>query len=305
MTSHDILGLGCVAVDDLFYVPAYPAPDTKVRVESSERQCGGLTATALVAASRLGARCAYAGTLGDDDLSRFVLERLQEEDIDTTLVRRRPRTRPIHSCVIVDQSSQTRTILYDLDGVQPAMPDWPPDDAVRTSGMLFIDHFGAEGMIRAGRLAHAAGRPIVADLESDQTPRFAELLALSDHLIVSLEFGCRLTGAADPAAAIERLWSAARAVVVLTCGAQGCWYRAPGHERPHHQPAFRVAAVDTTGCGDVFHGAYAAALVQGLLLPERIRFATAAAALKATQRGGQAGIPRRPAVEAFLKERPS
>jgi sulfofructose kinase len=301
----DILGLGCVAVDDLIYVPSYPAPDTKVRIERSERQCGGLTATALVAAARLGARCAYAGTLGNDELSRFVLGRLEEEGIDTTLVRRLPRARPIHSRVIVDESRQTRTILYDLEGAEPAREDWPPEGVVRSSGALFIDHFGAEGMIRAARLARDAGRPVVADLESDQTSRFAELLALPDHLIIPAAFACQLASTTNPPSAVDRLWSESRAAVIATCGADGCWYRGlstgPG---ALHQPAFAVQAVDTTGCGDVFHGAYAAALVEGKSLTERVRFASAAAALKATQRGGQAGIPRRPAVEAFLKEHP-
>jgi sugar/nucleoside kinase (ribokinase family) len=63
-----------------------------------------------------------------------------------------------------------------------------------------------------------------------------------------------------------------------------------------------VPTVDTTGCGDVFHGAYASALVRGLEVPAVIRFATAAAALKAMRCGGQAGAPTRAAVDAFLKE---
>ncbi len=71
-----------------------------------------------------------------------------------------------------------------------------------------------------------------------------------------------------------------------------------------HQPAFPVEVVDTTGCGDVFHGAYASALAEGLDLPVRVRLAAAAAALKATQPGGQAGIPSRGKVEAFLGEYP-
>jgi sugar/nucleoside kinase (ribokinase family) len=302
----DILGLGCIAVDDLLYVATYPAPDTKTRIVRSERQCGGLTATALVAAARLGAQCAYAGTLGDDELSRFAINRLGEEGIDTSLVRGQPGARPIHARVIVDETRQTRTIFYDLEGAQPAREDWPPEEVVRAARALLIDHFGAEGMIRAARLARNAGWPVVADLESDQTPRFAELLGLPDHLIVSSEFACRLTGAPNPSNALDRLWSDTRAAVVVTCGAEGCWYRGSADtSRPVHQPAFAVKTVDTTGCGDVFHGAYAAALVEGQELAERIRFAAATAALKATQRGGQAGIPRRRAVDAFLTDHPS
>ena len=75
--TFDIVGLGCAAVDDLLYVPAYPPADAKVQIRRRERQGGGLTATALVAAARLGTRCAYAGVLGDDDLSEFVRRRLR------------------------------------------------------------------------------------------------------------------------------------------------------------------------------------------------------------------------------------
>src|SRR5438067_10401824 len=102
--AWDVLGLGCVAVDDLLYVPAYPPPDAKVRVRRRERQCGGLTATALVAAARLGARCAYAGVLGDDEFSHFVLDTFRREDIDVRHVVGHAAARPIHSTIVVDES---------------------------------------------------------------------------------------------------------------------------------------------------------------------------------------------------------
>src|SRR5258708_7612365 len=110
MDKVDVLGLGCVAVDDLLYVPSFPQPDAKIRVRRRERQCGGLTATALVAAARSGAKCAFAGVLGDDENSRFVLDCLQREGIDVSHVVRRPAARPIHSTIIVDESRLTRTI---------------------------------------------------------------------------------------------------------------------------------------------------------------------------------------------------
>src|SRR5262249_48809637 len=97
----DIVGLGCAAVDDLLYVPAYPPADAKAQIQRRERQGGGLTATALVAAARLGARCAYAGVLGDDDLSQFVRANFEGEGVDVTWVRLRPGARPIHSIIIV------------------------------------------------------------------------------------------------------------------------------------------------------------------------------------------------------------
>ena len=152
--------------------------------------------------------------------------------------------------------------------------------------------------------ARAEGIPVVADFESPpEGERFAELVALADHPVVSLDFARQWTGRDHPGDATQALWNANRQAVVVTCGAEGCWYL--GGNDPHtprHQPAMRVAVADTTGCGDVFHGAYAAGLAQGLELADRIRLAAAAAALKATQRGGQTGIPNRPAVDRFLKE---
>lgn len=298
--AFDILGLGVTAIDDLLFVPAYPPPDSKVHVRRVVRQCGGLTATALVAAARLGARCAFAGILGDDDLSRYVLRRLEEEGIDTAHVCRRPCARPVHSVIVVDELHKTRTIFADAAGAGLDEPLWPAEDVLRSARVLFVDHVGVERMIYGSRIARGAGLPVVADLENDEHPRFAELLALVDHLIVSRAFARKLTGQDDPASAARRLGTEGRQAVVVTCGAEGCWYLGAGGKAPRHQPAFPVEVVDTTGCGDVFHGAYAAALAQGVALPDRVRFAAAAAALKATQPGGQAGIPTRPIVEAFL-----
>jgi len=303
IADYDVLGLGCTAIDDLLYVSAYPAADEKMQVRRRERQCGGLTATAMVAAARLGSRCTFAGVLGDDELSRFVLERFRQEGIETRYVRCRPEARPVHATIIVDQSQNTRTILYDVQGASGAEPDWPADEVILAARVVLVDHFGLEGMIRAARLARGAGIGVVADLENDEHPRFAELLALVDHPILSRDFAAKVTGRSDPAAAARALWTPERKTVAVTCGAAGCWYVDAGRAaEPCLQPAFAVEVVDTTGCGDVFHGAYASALARGLDTADRIRFASAAAALKATRPGGQAGIPTRPAVETFLDQ---
>jgi sugar/nucleoside kinase (ribokinase family) len=302
MAPTDVLGLGCAAVDDLLYVDAYPPADAKVRVRRRERQCGGLTATALVAAARLGARCAYAAILGTDADSEFVIASLGREGIDVGHVVRREGARPIHSTIIVDEGRLTRTIFFDLAGSVGADPELPPAEVIRSARVLYVDHYGIEGMVRSARIARSAGIPVVADLERNEWPGFPELLGLVDHLIVSRDFAERLTGDGDPARAVGKLWAADRQAVVVTCGAEGCWYRGPGPDGVRHHPAFAVRAVDTTGCGDVFHGAYAEALARGDDLGRRIRFASAAAALKATRPGGQAGIPTRAAVEAFLSD---
>jgi sulfofructose kinase len=297
--KYDILGLGGVAVDDLLYVDGYPPPDAKARVVRRERQCGGLTATALVAAARLGAACAYAGVLGKDELSAFTLDCMRRERIDVSPTRLTSTARPIHSTIVVDQIRGTRNIFFDIDQVVGAGPG-PSSALVSSCRVLFVDNLGVCGMVKAARVARRRGLPVVGDFENDEHPQFPELMSLTDHLIVSREFAARLTGRESPEAAVSRLAGPGREVAAVTDGDQGCWYRARGWASARHQPAFKVNVVDTTGCGDVFHGAYAFGLARDMSLEERIRLASAAAALKVTKSGGQSGIPSLSEVEAFL-----
>ncbi len=297
----DVLGLGIVTVDDLLYVAEYPPPDAKVRVRRRIRQCGGLTGTALVASARLGARAAYAGCLGDDELSRFVRDNFRAEGISLDHLDPDRRSRPIHSTIVVDEGAGTRTILFELDESAEFGGEWPSEAVIRSAMVLFIDHYDADRTIRAARIARAAGIPVVADFERSDGPRFDELLALADHLILSRTFASGLTGESDPAGMIARLWRDDRSAVVVTFGAEGCWHSTSLSGPPSHQRAFPVAAIDTTGCGDVFHGAYAAGLARGESMARRIELASAAAAIKATREGGQAGIPSLSAVGEFLK----
>jgi len=299
----DIIGLGCVAVDDLIYIPVFPAADTKIRVVRQERQYGGLTGTALVTASRLGARCAFAGLLGVDDLSRMIEENFRSENVDVSFAPRESDACVPHSTIIVATETGTRNIFCRIDGRLGAHHTLPDEAVLRSARVLFIDQFGTPGNVRAARIARAAGMAIVADFEDESDPQFGELLALVDHVVLPEEFAQKITGATSARSAVERLWCQGRQAVVVTCGVEGAWF-AGLDAVVRYQPAFRVAVVDTTGCGDVFHGAYAAAQVRGAQVADCVRFASAAAALKATQPGGQRGIPRRADVERFLTSSP-
>jgi sulfofructose kinase len=152
------------------------------------------------------------------------------------------------------------------------------------------------GNLRAARIARATGAAVVADFEDAGPPPFDEVLALTDHLILAEESALRISGQSSAAEAAAALWRADRVVVIVTCGAAGCWSVSTEDGQPRHHPAFPVKCTDTNGCGDVFHGAYAAELAAGRGLDQRIAVASAAAALRASQ----GGFPSRPSVEAFL-----
>ena len=304
-SSFDILGIGCVSVDDLLYVPgSYPAADTKTRVLNWDRQCGGLTGTALVAAARLGARCAFAGLLGVEDLSRIVEENFLREGVDISPAPRAKDAPVPHAVIIVAAETRTRNIFYRIDGRIGADDFLPDESVIRSARILFLDQYGMTGCLRAATIARAAGIPVVADFEDSTHPQFPELLRLVDHVVLPLDFALKITDETASEAAAKAVWHQDCQAVVITCGTAGSWFL--GKDRiVRHQPAFKVLAVDTTGCGDVFHGAYAAALVKGVPLGECVRLASAAAALKATQPGGQRGIPTRRQVQEFLESDPA
>ena len=243
-----------------------------------------------------------------------------------------PNARPALSTIIVNQSHGTRTIFSCLGGAIGADPEQPAAELIRSARVLLVDHHGLAGTLRAVRIAREKGVQVVADFERDPGPPFHELFDAVDHLILSSRFARELTGC-DPQAAAESLFSAERRAVVVTCGPQGSWHLS--HEKggaplaacppvsgrqgqqaargtqsvpspkpvggPRYVPAFAVNVADTTGCGDVFHGAYAAALAAGDTISRCVLIASAVAALKATRRGGQAGIPTRAAVMEFLE----
>jgi sulfofructose kinase len=301
--SFDVLGLGCVAVDDLLYVPTFPVANTKVRVSSWERQCGGLTGAALVTAARFGARCAFGGLLGLDELSHVIEENFLSEGVEVKFAPRSMDASVVHATVIVAAETGTRNIFYRINGRLGADDLLPTESVIRSARVLFLDHYGMVGNLRAALIARAAGISIVADFERDDDPRFQELLGLVDHIVLPEDMAAKVTGERSPRSAAKALWHKECHAVVITCGVAGSWF-VGADQMVNHQPAFKVRAIDTTGCGDVFLGAYAAALAQGATLSECVRVASAAAALKATQPGGQRGIPTRNQVDEFLQSQP-
>ena len=295
----DILGLGAVAVDDLIYVDHYPAPDSKIRAQARKRQGGGLTGTALVTAARLGARPAYYGILGRNELSRYTLKELEQEGVDCSAVEYQETAEPFHSTIVVVQPTAQRTVFSFAKGVVPVRAENITAALITRSQLLLVDHTVVEAALAAVEIARRHQIPVVADIEAERHPGVYDLMAQIDHLILGIKFARHVTGQNAPEKVVRALARANRACTAVTVGEHGCWY-AQGSGEVRHVPAFPIQAVDTTGCGDVFHGAYAAGLVKGQTIDRCIQIASAAAALKATHPGGRGGIPTWETVEQLI-----
>jgi ribokinase len=155
--------------------------------------------------------------------------------------------------------------------------------------------------VKAARLARALGIPVVTDIERPPAPGVDELLVLTDHLIIGRDLARQLTGEGEPQQAVQALAKTPRQVTVVTAGALGCWYCLQDGAVTY-VPALKVKVVDTTGCGDVFHGAYAANIALGESIPRAIQVATVTAGIKTSYPGGRSGIPRREDVDRVLAE---
>lgn len=148
-----MLGMGPLAVDDVLHVERYPPADRKVPIIRTWRNTGGLIGTALAAAARLGARCAYAGILGSDDLARFVRKEIEAADIDGRNLIERPDAGPVHSVILADERTGTRNIFYDVSRVQPFPPDRMDSPLIGNDRVLLIDQLDIEGMTFAADCA--------------------------------------------------------------------------------------------------------------------------------------------------------
>jgi sugar/nucleoside kinase (ribokinase family) len=297
--KYGLVGFGLCAVDEVVVVPRFPEPDSKMPVTRMERHVGGLCSIALVAAARLGVRCAYAGLLGRNELSDFVRATLRQEGIEIAEEIRYAEAEPVHSVILLPGDTGERTILFYSGGVRAFVAEDIPEELIAESSVLMVDQGSPAGTLYACKLARKCGTATVADFERGEHEDLRAMMPYVDHLILPLQTARELTGCAAAAEAVAQLADGERACTAVTDGTRGCWY-VEGAGAVRHQPCFPVQAVDTTGCGDVFHGAYAAALVKGKTVYEAIPYAAAAAALRATARGGQAAIPYEKAVEEFM-----
>ncbi len=294
----DVLGLGSVTVDFVGTVKAWPGRGVKRMLDSFTICDGGLVGTALAAAARLGGKVAFAGKLGRSEMARRALEALRRESVDTSFVIETEDAEPIVAFILTDSTDGQRNIFWTRQNVEYPMPrEFPDKNWFRRTSVLLIDFESGLAGIEAAKTAKQHNIPVVIDVERNE-PHAAEAMSVSSHIIVSEEFAGGFTGSSNVAEMLTTLRSNPEQVVIVTRGENGCV--GSSKEGEFELPAFAVDVVDTTGCGDTFHGAFALAIARGQPVVSAARFASGAAALCATQLGGRAGIPTGQQLEQFL-----
>jgi sulfofructose kinase len=286
--SIDVVGLGLNATDIVITVREVPPLGGKEKIVEEDRQAGGQVATAIVACQRLGLRTRYVGNVGDDEGGRFQLASLKAEGIDIRFVRMIRNTPNQVGYIIVDQKTGERTVYWGRsDRLRVKAREIAPK-AISQARALHIDGCDVDAALKAARIAHAAGIPVVADLDTVYKG-VERLLPFIDYLIASSNFPAAFTGIEDPCRALQQVSREfGLRAAGMTLGREGALILSAG--KFHYSPGFVVETVDTTGAGDVFHGGFIYALLKGWEMPRVLDFANAMAALNCTRMGARGGI---------------
>jgi sugar/nucleoside kinase (ribokinase family) len=297
--TTDFLSIGLNSADTLIRLPRFPALDSKMPILSSQVLAGGQAASAAVACHRWGLRCRYVGKIGDDWAGRLQREQFAREGVETRLIEV-PDCSSQAAYILVDQPSGERTILWQHDPRLDLALDDLPRDWIAATRLLHVDGHPPDPAAFAARLARHSGAVVTADLDN-LYPGVEELLPLVDYLITSREFPSRVTGIADTPRALRELHRRFGCRVTgATLGRDGAL--AWDGNNFHYSPGFCVEAIDTTGAGDIFHAAFAFALLEGQPLNQLLEFSCAAAALNCTSLGARGGIRPVAAIRQFVRE---
>jgi sulfofructose kinase len=280
----DVLCVGHASYDLIFSVNRHPDADEKIVADSLLSCGGGPAANAAVCITKLGLTSAFAGYLGRDLYGDRHFQELFDCGVNTQLIVRGPSPTPL-STIIVKPDGKRCLINYKGDTQALPVEALNLSD-VPAKVVLFDGHEPYISLPLADK-ARQANIPTVLDAGSVHEGTLA-LMSRVDYLVCSEKFACQHAG--DERKALSLL-SGIAPNVVITLGERGLiWQR--GTEQGA-LPAYPVTAIDTTGAGDAFHGAFAAALAAGLEWQALLRYASAAGALCCTQMGARLGLPER------------
>lgn len=295
-----IVGIGACVMDTLVSVPYYPNEDTKLRAESSKPAGGGPVATGLVAAAKLGCDTEYIGVLSDDTGGRFLKDDFKKYGVGTDNITVKSGFRSFTSVIWLSAETSSRTCVFDKGNLPPLKLNEKQENTVKNAELLMVDGNELTAAIDAAKIAHENGAKVLYDA-GGLYDGVRELLPLADILIPSEEFALNITGCEKAEDAALMLYGTYRPeVVVITQGKKGGIIFDGNNITAY--PAFPAKAVDTNGAGDVFHGAFAAAVVKGFDYEKCCYFSSAVSAIKCTGVGARESVPDFETVKIFLKE---
>lgn len=279
-------------------LPEFPRPDSKTEILRYERLPGGQIATALTFLARMGVHTKYIGKVGSDDAGRVSLHSFQGDSVDISSVLVEQGARNPFSVILINQRNGERTVLCRRDKGLDFRESELKEDEVCSGRILHLDGYDTLALNTAV-CCQKRRIPVCADLDA-VVPHCGSLLENIDFLIVSSNFPSDFTGITDRETSFKALRKCFDGFLAMTLGAHGAaaWVG----DQCIYFPGISVNPVDTTGAGDIFHGAFIFALLQNWSLEKIMSFANAAAGLSCLHLGARAGILPLPEILKYIEQ---
>jgi sulfofructose kinase len=304
MPQIDVIGLGASTVDVLSLVDHLPMEDEVLRATEVSMQGGGPVATAMVTLGRLGAKAGMIDVVGDDWRGALVREEFERNGVSVEFLKVGTSWTSSTSCILVKKGSGARSIIWAPGTAPEFSPADLPREAIRSARILHVNGRHWEACMAAVQIARGAGVRVSFDGGSGRyRPELDDLVPLTDICIVARDFAEKYTGETEIVKAARLLLESGPGLVVITGGTDGSWIHSRDSDT-FHQPAYLMReVVDTTGCGDSYHGAFLFGILSGMDLHKTASFASAVGAINSQHLGGRIGLPMYQQVEAFLAAR--
>lgn len=297
MKQKYIAGLGAGVMDYLQVVDTFPKMNTKMRSSVADLQCGGSAMTALVTLAQLGVATMALTVVGKDPIGEMIMKDLENHGVNTKLIQKKAQHLSSLSSVLI--AKETRTIIghYELEDKLDLKKI--KDSVWRSVQLLHLDGHHAAAALLAARKVRKLGGLISVD-GGHASPDIEALLPYAHIMIMSETFLLERAKQKEIGVHMKQLYQKYQPrVLIITRGEKGVWYW--DGDRVKKVPAFKVNAKDTTGAGDVFHGAFLYGYLKGWPLLKSIQFGQAASALKVQYLGARQGIPSKKLIEGFLQ----
>jgi sulfofructose kinase len=299
VSLFDVVGVGLNATDTLILLPHFPSYGGKVPFEREILSPGGQVASAMVTCAQLGLRTKYIGTLGDDQRGVVQLESLRASSVNLDDIEIRANCPNQSAYILIDQTSGERTVLWNRNECLRIDPASITVEKITCARLLHIDGHDTPAVSRAAEIARRHQITVSVDVDTIY-PGFEGVLPNVDYLIASSDFPSRWTHEPDPFRALSMIQDEyGMRVAAMTLGADGSLARVEG--RFIYSPGFVVDAIDTTGAGDVFHGAFCYSVIESMPVREALEFSNAMAALNCTALGARGHIASLPEAQALMR----
>ncbi len=295
----DVIGVGENSLDYVYRLPKYPTPTgagAKMAITSHSLLPGGQVTTTLCACAAMGLRAKYVGAFGSDENGARMRQTLVTRGVDVTdAVSREAPNR--YAVILVDEREGERIVLWQRDPALTLQPEDVRAGTIANARVVHVDDVDEEVAISVARMARDAGAQVTSDIDRC-TARTEALVSAVTVPIFAEHVLEPLTGESDVERALRKLRRSHDGWLCVTRGSRGALLLE--QDRLHEAPAFQVAAVDTTGAGDVFRGGFIVAMLRGDAPADVLRFANAAAAVSCTRHGAIGGVPTLEDVERLL-----